>query len=251
MEHDGWLLIFDNADDLTLVEDFLPASESGALLLTTRNQAPGALANPIDIAQMDRHEGTLLLLRRAKRLPPDATLEQASPDERALAEQIVQEMDGLPLAIDQAAAYLEETRSNLANYLKAYQHRRMDLLQERGSDPYRHTPVATTWSLNFEQVEQRDRAASDLLHVLAFLAPDAIPEDLLIAGAGNLGPSLEGIARMRPCWTNRCARSFGSRLCNATPICICSRSTAWCRRSSVPGCQTRRDRRGRNGRCVP
>ncbi len=194
VEHEGWLLIFDNADDLQLVEDFLPASDSGALLLTTRHQSPGVLAQAIDIKQMEQHEGTLLLLRRAKRLPQDATLEQASPEQRALAEQIVQEMDGLPLAIDQAAAYIEETPCSLESYLQAYRNKRMARLQARGNDPYKHHPIATTWSLNFEQVEQNDHAATDLLHVLAFLAPDAIPEDLLMAGASALGPQLAGIA---------------------------------------------------------
>jgi tetratricopeptide (TPR) repeat protein len=218
VEHDGWLLIFDNADNLNLVGDFLPASESGALLLTTRHQATRPLADPIEITQMDRQEGTLLLLRRAGRLPTDGQLAQANPKERDLAEQIVQKMDGLPLALDQAAAYIEQTNCPLENYLKKYDNnKRMELLHERGNDPYKHDPVATTWSLNFKRVVratndplymllgiiqpktrrrlQVARAASDLLNVLAFLAPDAIPEDLLIAGASQLGPSLEGIAK--------------------------------------------------------
>ncbi len=103
-------------------------------------------------------------------------------------------MDGLPLAIDQAAAYIEETPCSLESYLQAYRNKRIERLQARGNDPYKHHPIATTWSLNFEQVEQNDQAATDLLHVLAFLAPDAIPEDLLIAGASALGPQLAGIA---------------------------------------------------------
>ncbi len=192
--HGHWLLIFDNADDLTLAEEFLPTSMTGSLLFTTRHQSAGTLAESLDIQTMAKEEGTLLVLRRAKLLAREQRLEQAKSEERTLAEQIVKEMAGLPLALDQAAAYIEETRSTLEGYLKAYQHRHKELLEERGPDLYKHTPVATTWSLNFKQIEQRDRAASDLLHVLAFLAPDAIPEDLLIAGASELGPSLEGIA---------------------------------------------------------
>lgn len=194
-EHDGWLLNFDNADDLRLVEDFLPSIESGALLFTTRSKAPGTLARSIDIAQMDWQEGILLLLRRAKRLAPDDQLEQAiSPEERVQAEQIVQQLEGFPLAIDQAAAYIEQTGCPLENYYQAYHNRWMELLQERGDDPYTRKPVATTWSLNLEQVEQ-NRAASDLLQALAFLAPDTIPEDLLLAVSSQLSPSFEGSAR--------------------------------------------------------
>ena len=63
--HGDWLLIFDNADDLPLVEDFLPPGGKGHLLLTTRAQPPGTLANPIEVEKLDLAEGTLLLLRRA------------------------------------------------------------------------------------------------------------------------------------------------------------------------------------------
>src|SRR5258707_8915837 len=85
--------------------------------------------------------------------------------------------------------------STLDAYLKAYQRRQTKLLQERGKEQQYHpTPVAATWSLNFEQVEQLNPAAADLLRFLAFLAPDAIPEEMIIAGASELGPQLQALA---------------------------------------------------------
>jgi len=59
------LSIFDNADDLSLVEEFLPIGGKGHLLLTTRAQAPGLLAQGIKVEEMTQQEGMLLLLRRA------------------------------------------------------------------------------------------------------------------------------------------------------------------------------------------
>ena len=53
--------------------------------------------------------------------------------------------------------------------------------------------VATTWSLNFEQVEQLNPTAADLLRFLAFLAPDAIPEEMIVAGASELGPQFQAL----------------------------------------------------------
>jgi hypothetical protein len=76
--HDHWLTIFDNADDLSLVEAFLPPGGKGHLLLTTRAHASGTLANGIPVEEMDLQEGMLLLLRRAKVLAPEASLDQAS-----------------------------------------------------------------------------------------------------------------------------------------------------------------------------
>src|SRR5205823_12155646 len=72
-----WLLLLDNADDLTLVRDFLPPAVRGHTLLTTRASSMGRLAHPIEVDALDVERGALLLLRRAERLALDAPLEQA------------------------------------------------------------------------------------------------------------------------------------------------------------------------------
>jgi tetratricopeptide (TPR) repeat protein len=193
--HEGWLLILDNADDLQLASDFLPTTGKGHLLLTTRTAATGSVAQSFPVEKLDEAEGVLFLLRRAKILTTaDASASQASPGEQRLARSIVQELDGFPLALDQAGAYIEETPSTLEAYLTGYRRRHLELLGERGTDSYHHTPVAATWSLNFQEVERVDAPATELLRFLAFLAPDAIPEDLLVGGASELGPQLEGMA---------------------------------------------------------
>ena len=195
--HDAWLLIFDNADDLAMVEEFLPPGGKGHLLLTTRAHAPGTLANGLAVEQMDIQEAMLLLLRRARVLPPGDALEQASAADRTAAEAIAREMDGLPLALDQAGAYIEETQCSLASYLNQYRdHKRQNtLLHRRGGTGKQHPePVAATWSLSFEQVEKLNPIAADLLRFLAFLAPDAIPEQLVIDGASQLSPTLQPLA---------------------------------------------------------
>ena len=191
--HTEWLLIIDNADDLKLVTEFLPTGNTGHLLLTTREQGWGSVARNFTVKKMDETKGVLFLLRRANIFSsPDAPLSEASSAQQATAAAIVKEMDGLPLALDQAGAYIEETPSTLDAYLKAYQRRQTELLHERGKDQqYRHEAVATTWSLNFEQVEQLNPTAAALLRFLAFLAPDAIPEEMIVAGASKLGPPLE------------------------------------------------------------
>ena len=189
------LLILDNADDLTLAREFLPPIYSGHILLTTRAQTTGTLARRLEIETMDTEAGALLLLRRAGMVAPDASLETASSADRTVACQINEELGGLPLALDQAGAYIEETACNLADYQHLYQTRRADLLRTRGTLGDDHPqPVATTWSLSFDQVEQRNPAAADLLRLCAFLAPDAILEAILIAGAAELGPTLAPIA---------------------------------------------------------
>src|SRR3989440_4969588 len=193
--HDRWLLIVDNADDLKLVEEFLPAAGHGHLLLTTRASAPGTLAQRIEVEKMDLNESMLLLLRRARVLAPGGTLDQASATDRAAAESLAREIDGLPLALDQAGTYIEETQSRLSAYLDQYRQRQVRFLQRRGGSGTEHPePVAKTWSLSFEKVEQLDPLAADLLRFCAFLAPDAIPEQLILDGASELGPRLQPLA---------------------------------------------------------
>src|SRR5260370_25688312 len=85
-------------------------------LFTTRANAPGTLANGLAVEQMDLQEAMLLLLRRARVLQPGDALEQASASPEAIA----REMDGLPLAIDQDGAYIEETQCSPASSLTQY-----------------------------------------------------------------------------------------------------------------------------------
>ncbi len=101
----------------------------------------------------------------------------------------------LPLALDQAGAYIEETSCGLQGYLQLYQAQGIRLLKERGGLVTDHPdPVATTWSLSFKNVEQANAAAAELLRFCAFLAPDAIPEELFTESAAELGPTLEPIS---------------------------------------------------------
>ena len=194
-EQRQWLLILDNVDDLNIVRDFLPETYSGHILLTTRAWAMGQLAKRLELDRMAESEGALFLLRRADILEADELLEKASSRDQANALAIVQAMDGLPLALDQAGAYIEETGCGLAGYLTRYQQRWTDLLQKRGGYTTDHPePVATTWSLSFEKVEHANPAAVDLLRLCAFLAPDAIPEELVTFGAAELTLELQSLA---------------------------------------------------------
>jgi tetratricopeptide (TPR) repeat protein len=193
--HSGWLLSLDNADDLGLVSAFLPPVLGGHLLLTTRAQAMGRLAGRLEVDVLPAEQGALFLLRRAALLAPDAELSQASTRDQELAVQITQQLGGLPLALDQAGAYLEETGSSLADYQQAYRQHRTELLRERRGLVADHPEsVTTTWSLSFRRVEARNPAAADLLRLCAYLAPDAIAEEIITQGSAHLGPRLALIA---------------------------------------------------------
>src|SRR5579864_6867531 len=193
--HPGWLLIYDNIDNLAIAEPFLPKAGPGHLLFTTRARSLGGFAQRLDIQKMEPETGALLLLRRASLLALQASLNMANPDNRSVAQAISQELDGLPLALDQAGAYIKEAPCPLPEYLARYQARRSDILEVRGSfDQDYPASVATTWSLSFEKVHQANPAAAELLDFCAYLSPDAIPEEILTEGASHLGDVLSPIA---------------------------------------------------------
>jgi len=197
--HTGWLLIYDNIDDLSIADHLLPKAGPGHILFTTRAHAFGEIAQRVAIQQMEPDIGALLLLRRAEIIAPEALLEWARSDEQQMARLISQEVDGLPLALDQAGAYIKETPCLLSEYLPLYRTRRSTILQERGHSiqVIQDYPasVATTWSLSFGRVQQANPAAAELLNACAFLAPNAIPEELLISGASHLGDVLAPVVR--------------------------------------------------------
>lgn len=193
-----WLLVLDNADDLTLVREYLPTTPKGHIILTRRAQATGAIAAPVNVKEMEESEGALFLLRRARLVSEDATLEDATEEDRDKAQEITREVDGLPLALDQAGAFIEESSSSSAEYLELYRTQGADLRKRRGEHVLGHPEsVEITFSLSFAKVEAASPTAADLLRACAFLAPDAIPEEIFTEGGTHLGDSLAATVNNR------------------------------------------------------
>jgi tetratricopeptide (TPR) repeat protein len=189
-----WLLIVDNLEDIGLLRDLVPSPHTGHILVTTRSHRTGHLAHRIDLEPMQIDDGALLLLRRAKRLSPDAILSDALETDVVLAKEISQVMHGLPLALDQAGAYIEETERGLSDYADLYQQYSSSLLERRGASGQDHpASVTATFSLSFEKVKTLNPAATELLEFCAFLHPDAIPEEMLIGGSSALSPLLRTV----------------------------------------------------------
>ena len=189
-----WLLVLDQIVDMTLVDLIVPPSSRGHVLLTTRTQATRKRASAISITSMDIDYSVLFLLHRANLLPAEASLDQAPADIIQEASAIAQAMDGLPLALDQAGAYLEETGCSPTTYLSLYREQRAKLLSQRGESADNHPDsVMSTLALAFEQVALKDATNLEFLRLLAFLHPDAIPEELFLDGAEELSEPLQSL----------------------------------------------------------
>ncbi len=199
----GWLLILDNADEPQIVKEFLPPDHQGRLLLTSRARVFDALGvrRPLSLEKMSAAEAQEFLLNRSGILAAKPNAAQfpswegqgvgqlLNQEERAALQQLAQELDGLPLALEQAGAYILRQQCTFSHYLASYRKRRLSLLKQ--AQPLNHAQsIATTWALNFEQVQQRSAAAADLLSLNAFLHPEAIPLEIITDVAAELGPHI-------------------------------------------------------------
>ena len=181
----GHLLILDNADRPALVEPYLPPEPKGHILLTSRAHDFQNLGIPerIELPELPTEEATEFLLGRCGR---------QGAEERDAAWKLARELGGLPLALEQAAAYIMTAGASFQHYLESYRCRGLKLLDAHrpalGKYP---ESVVTTWAANFVAAQEESPAAADLLRFSAFLAPDAIPFELLTHGAHELGRALE------------------------------------------------------------
>jgi ABC-type branched-subunit amino acid transport system substrate-binding protein/transcriptional regulator with XRE-family HTH domain len=198
-EQERWLLVMDNICDLNILNDTLFATHNGHILLTTRNQVSGILAQHITLAPMTLEEGAFFLMRRSKRIDLDTPLEGAAETLRIHAREISRLMGGLPLALDQAGAYIETMACDLPDYIDRYQAQPAPMLSLRENTGIDHPEsVATMLSCTVSEVAQANSAALDLLRLCAFFAPVAIPEEIITGNGSELGLSLQSIVSNPP-----------------------------------------------------
>ena len=184
-----WLLVVDNADDMELfsspindgtgIMDYLPASDLGLVLLTTRSRKVAvsfAGGDIIDLDSMDHTEATSLL----KRYLPTGNIPSSDSAE------LLKELVYLPLAIVQAASYMNMNRISITKYLTLLQSTEQDTVNLLSSEFYDHTgypgsqtSVATTWLVSFEQIRKSDPEAAELLSFVSCIEPKGVPQFIL------------------------------------------------------------------------
>jgi hypothetical protein len=163
-----WLMLFDNAADLPSVAAFLPPAGPGRLLITSQN--PNWPGQALDVPVLDREVAAGFLVSRT------------GDSDRMAARDLAGVLGGLPLALEQAAAYIQATGASLAWYLDVFRDRRADLLA-RGEPAGHPTHVVATLGLALSHLEADAPTAVALLRLLSCLAPEPVPLSLLFAYA--------------------------------------------------------------------
>ncbi|WP_328426732.1 tetratricopeptide repeat protein [Streptomyces sp. NBC_00443] len=169
--HPAWLLVFDNVEDPTDLRHYLGTLPDGHHLATSRT-ATGwhTIAPTMTLGLLDTDAALKLLCTLA--LGAEHT---PTPDQRQDAAALAAELGYLPLALEQAGAYLFETGASLTDY-RGMLGRVMDTAVG-GIDPER--TIARIWRHTLTAIEDRLPQAVTLLNAMAWLAPDDIPRTLL------------------------------------------------------------------------
>ncbi|KAJ2988984.1 hypothetical protein NUW58_g3700 [Xylaria curta] len=191
-----WLLIIDNADDQETISgpssiyDYLPMSHNGLTVFTTRLSELAqsvAGANQIELHKMDDQEARHLL---ENSVVQDSVVHKQLRQDTTLTMELLNELTCLPLAITQAAAYLNQNLkhhySPVKRYLELLRNTEDDMVRLMSAKFYDHTryqdsqnAVATTWLVSFEQIRAKDPIAAELLSFVSYIEPKAIPRSLL------------------------------------------------------------------------
>ncbi|KAH6983388.1 hypothetical protein BKA56DRAFT_583615 [Ilyonectria sp. MPI-CAGE-AT-0026] len=185
-----WVLVLDNADDLTLF-GIGPTAEqktnlykyipSGTVLWTSRDERTvGTLVGPrrgINVARMTSNEAENLLAMTRDEEISDGDAETA----------LLKELQWLPLAISQAGAYMRRTSTTVKEYLHllAQNKQRWDVLKTTEFDRHRRPDVPNsvleTWSISINRIQQESEMAYRILHVIAYVDNQNIPHEVIEA----------------------------------------------------------------------
>ncbi|VAW43597.1 hypothetical protein MNBD_CHLOROFLEXI01-4282 [hydrothermal vent metagenome] len=163
-----WLLIIDNADTLPpkVVAAVLPSTGQGHVLITSRSQHWDALAKVMRLDVFTPDEASHFLLERS------------GQTNEAEAAALAKTLGYFPLALEHAAAYVRQAQCPLREYEAQFKSQRQAILAGGEIPIAYHATITTTWELAFEQVHDT-LGALDLLNLCSFLAPEAIPLDLI------------------------------------------------------------------------
>jgi hypothetical protein len=163
----GWLLVFDNVEHPEDLEHLAPVAGRGHILITSRHATWGTLAKTVSLNVWTPEESTQYLLKRTG-------VDDTETNKRA-ATALAEALGYLPLAIEQAAAYIDESKITISMYTELFAQHQLRLFEGRAAQPMSaQRTIATVWDISLRSIERESPGAVALLKLCAFMRPDRI-----------------------------------------------------------------------------
>lgn len=163
-----WLLVYDNADNPSDLQDLMP-SAGGHILVTSRNPVWSAASPVLEVDVFTRQESKDLIVRRRPEI--------SDADAYRLAEAL----GDLPLALEQALSWIITTVTSVDEYLAEFDRHTRAILDEGRPLSYPHS-VATLVRLSLERLRAEAPSAAQLLELVAFLGAEPVSPSILWEG---------------------------------------------------------------------
>ncbi|KAF3157004.1 hypothetical protein TWF569_003924 [Orbilia oligospora] len=190
----GWLLVFDNADDLETVnlEGYLPKLGWGAILITSRRQEFGPDIEQMDLQGLEPRFASHLLLQLLGINKANEVLE-------ADAITLVEELGLIPLAVTQAGYFIRKEKIQIKEYIRFYSNLFMEVQSQKPRVGWNYgiNTVATTWEASFRAVKKHDKVAARMLLACSFLDPFKIQEGIFLDSNPDIETELQVKSRIR------------------------------------------------------
>ncbi|CAG8910138.1 unnamed protein product [Penicillium egyptiacum] len=161
--------------------EYVPRGRNGSMIITSRTREVALKMvdrnNLVEVKPMESSEALELLQRK---------LQQAGENEES--QQLVDMLELMPLAIVQAASYIQNRapRYSVSQYLKDFQEsdrKAIRLLKEEAGYYYRDwevkNSILVTWQMSFDYIRQIKLSAAELLSLMSFFDRQEILENLI------------------------------------------------------------------------
>ena len=183
-DNEEWLFIFDNADAAdydSWLESYLPLERNGHILITTRNYT-FLKSKALDILVLNETEALSFI-----KLRTDKVGEGYSDDS---ARELARLLGYLPLALEQAGAYVYETPGvTYRHYINLLAQYGIDVFNAENSLVDYTSTVTATWKISIAKIS--NESSVKLFNMCANMAPDAIPVEMFVRGAEVLPKPLQ------------------------------------------------------------
>ncbi|KAJ3544311.1 hypothetical protein NM208_g3129 [Fusarium decemcellulare] len=166
-----FLLIFDNAENIDILDQIWPASDKGSIIVTTRSptQASKRASDTLALQSFSTETGKQVLEFLTSLKPVDK-------EDEAAAQEICQLLGGLPLALVQISGFIQDRGYSYTEFLRIYKKSEEKIFAKSEKPVEYNDTVFTTWNISLQKLSEE---ATRLQNLLVFFDPDLIPERLI------------------------------------------------------------------------